>query len=159
MPSLAFSSATLLAFTIACILTIAQAARSETETEDNANIKAVENFPTSGKDQSEQASTGAARTDEKPDSVTGSERPVDGSDSPPPFKYVGNTFSSKFHRPSCPFAKCMSSYHLVFFEHRHDATDRGFTPCKYCLPPDWKTVHAVILPAQKTSANLMVSHQ
>jgi hypothetical protein len=71
-------------------------------------------------------------------------------DGRPPFKYVGKSFSNKFHRPSCPFAQCMSSNHLVFFEHRHDATDRGFKPCKYCLPANWKTVHAVILPISKS---------
>jgi len=64
---------------------------------------------------------------------------------PDPFKYVGNTFSSKFHRPSCPFAKCISHRHLVFFGRRFNAVDAGYKPCQYCLPPDWKTVHLVVL--------------
>jgi hypothetical protein len=62
-----------------------------------------------------------------------------------PFKYVGNKFSSKFHRPSCPFAKCISHCHLVYFARRYNATDAGYAPCQYCLPRDWKTVHLVVL--------------
>jgi len=64
---------------------------------------------------------------------------------PLPFKYIGNSFSSKFHRPSCPFARCISSRHLVLFARRKDATDQKFVPCRYCLPPSWTQVHAIIL--------------
>jgi hypothetical protein len=63
----------------------------------------------------------------------------------PTFKYVGNSFSSKFHRPSCPFAKCISAWHLELFAQRHDATDQGYKPCRYCLPQSWTSVHAVLL--------------
>src|SRR5579871_6046370 len=64
--------------------------------------------------------SGETKTDDGGGSIGSGERQ-------PPFKYVGNTFSSKFHRPSCPFAKAINFHHLVFFEHRHDAIDRGFT--------------------------------
>ena len=66
-----------------------------------------------------------------------------------PFKYVGNSFSNKFHRPSCPFARIMSASHIIYFEHRHDAIEKGYLPCHYCLPADWKTVNAVILPQSR----------
>jgi len=62
-----------------------------------------------------------------------------------PFKYVGNQFSCIFHRPSCPFAQCISAHHLRFFPRRCNATDQGFKPCRYCLPPFWTTVQAVLI--------------
>lgn len=61
-----------------------------------------------------------------------------------PYKYVGNLFSSKFHRPSCPFAKCMSAHNAVLFHFRKEAVDAGQKPCRYCLPKTWKTVKAAL---------------
>lgn len=71
--------------------------------------------------------------------------PLSSSSSFLPFKYVGNNSSSKFHRPSCAFAKCISHNHLVYFQRRFNAIDAGYLPCRYCLPPDWKSVHLVVL--------------
>lgn len=66
-----------------------------------------------------------------------------------PIKYWGNSFSLKFHRPSCPFAKAMSAHHVMFFNFRRQAVESGQVPCRYCLPPDWTTVRATIWhPAQ-----------
>ncbi len=65
-----------------------------------------------------------------------------------PYKYVGNSFSHKFHRPSCPFARAMSPAHLCLFHFRKQAVEAAYLPCRYCLPPDWKTVGAVILPRE-----------
>jgi len=62
-----------------------------------------------------------------------------------PIKYWGNSFSLKFHRPSCPFAKAMSAHHVMFFNFRKQAIDSGQVPCRYCLPPNWTTVRATIL--------------
>ena len=62
-----------------------------------------------------------------------------------PYKYYGNIFSHKFHRPSCPFGMCISKRHLVLFHFRKDAIEAHFAPCKYCLPAVWWTVHGVIL--------------
>lgn len=64
-----------------------------------------------------------------------------------PYKYVGNSFSLKFHRPSCPFAKAMSLHHVQLHHFRKQAVQAGQKPCKYCLPPNWKEVHASLLPA------------
>jgi hypothetical protein len=64
-----------------------------------------------------------------------------------PVKYWGNSFSLKFHRPSCPFAQAMSADHVMFFNFRKQAVDGGQTPCRYCLPPFWTTVKASILPS------------
>jgi len=75
---------------------------------------------------------------------------------PLPFKYIGNSFSGKFHRPSCPFAKCISSRHLVLFARRKDATDQMFVTCRYCLPPSWTQVHATIL--SNTKKTVVLEH-
>ena len=64
-----------------------------------------------------------------------------------PYKYVGNSFSLKFHRPSCPFAKAMSLRHVQLHHFRKQAIQAGQKPCKYCLPHDWKEVHASLAPA------------
>ncbi len=61
-----------------------------------------------------------------------------------PIKYWGNSFSLKFHRPSCPFAKAMSAHHVMFFNFRRQAVDSGQVPCRYCLPPNWTTVRATL---------------
>ncbi len=62
-----------------------------------------------------------------------------------PYKYVGNTFSLKFHRPSCVFARAMSAGRVELFHFRRQAVEAGMQPCRYCLPPDWKTVRAVVV--------------
>lgn len=72
-----------------------------------------------------------------------------------PYKYVGNNFSAKFHRPCCPFAKIMNGRHAVLFHFRKEAILAGHHPCRYCLPPVWKSVKASILnPDAKTSASV-----
>lgn len=63
-----------------------------------------------------------------------------------PYKYVGNNFSHKFHRPSCPFAKAMDVEHVELFHFRKEAIDAGQSPCRYCLPPYWKTVESKLIP-------------
>ncbi len=63
----------------------------------------------------------------------------------PIYKYTGNSFSQKFHRPSCKFARAMWRGHVVRFQYRKQAIDAGQKPCRYCLPPDWKTVGAKIM--------------
>lgn len=90
--------------------------------------------------------------------VLGQEKPVfDASTAPPapvavdqplPYKYVGNNFSGKFHRPSCLFAKAMSARHACLFHFRKQAVGAGQVPCRWCLPPNWTTVRAKILPAE-----------
>jgi hypothetical protein len=129
-----FCSALLLLFLTG---TAAQAQTQEHcyESESETCAGSVENFPSSA----------PKRT------ALEQEHALSDSGETPVFKYVGNKFSSKFHRPSCPFAKAMSQYHLVFFRERHDAVDQGFKPCKYCLPAQWKTVHLLILPSQKSA--------
>jgi hypothetical protein len=65
-----------------------------------------------------------------------------------PIKYWGNSFSGKFHRPSCPFAQVMSLRHVIFFNFRRQAVESGQTPCRYCLPPFWTSVKSKILPPE-----------
>jgi methylphosphotriester-DNA--protein-cysteine methyltransferase len=60
------------------------------------------------------------------------------------YKYVGNSFSLKFHRPSCPFAKKMWHRRMQLFHLRKDAIEAGYQPCKYCLPPYWLSVRGTI---------------
>jgi hypothetical protein len=65
-----------------------------------------------------------------------------------PIKYWGNSFSAKFHRPSCPFARAMNPAHVIFFHFRKDAIAQGQQPCRYCLPPYVRHVECQILPKQ-----------
>jgi len=65
-----------------------------------------------------------------------------------PYKYVGNSFSLKFHRPSCPFAKAMHYSRISLFHFRREAITAGMKPCRYCLPPAWGTLKGTILPQQ-----------
>jgi methylphosphotriester-DNA--protein-cysteine methyltransferase len=60
---------------------------------------------------------------------------------------VGNNFSLKFHRPSCLFARAMNAHHLELFHFRKQAVAAGMRPCRWCLPPAWKEVRAVLRPA------------
>ena len=113
----------------------AQTQEHSNESESQTGAGSVENIPSSAPERT----------------TLEEEKALSDSGETPVFKYVGNKFSSKFHRPSCPFAKAMSQYHLVFFKARHDAVDQGFKPCKYCLPKQWKTVHLLILPSQKSA--------
>lgn len=62
-----------------------------------------------------------------------------------PYKYIGNNFSMKFHKPACPFAKAMWSGHTELFHFRKDAIAAKYAPCRYCLPPQWTSVSATIL--------------
>jgi hypothetical protein len=66
----------------------------------------------------------------------------DGDDKP--YKYTGNLYSHKFHRPSCPYCRVMAIYKRTRFHFRHQAVAAGYVPCRYCLPPVWTTVRAVI---------------
>jgi len=61
-----------------------------------------------------------------------------------PYKYQGNLISRKFHRPRCPFARVMSESKKVRFHFRFQAISQGYCPCRYCLPPTWTSVQAVI---------------
>lgn len=64
-------------------------------------------------------------------------------------KYFGNSFSNKFHRPSCLFAKAISRRNLVLFQSRQQAIAAHFTPCRYCLPPVWLSVHGTIMSSDR----------
>jgi len=64
------------------------------------------------------------------------------------YKYIGNKFSNKFHRPWCPFEKAMNAHNALFFHFRHNAIAAGFKPCQYCLPLVVKRVRCVLLPSR-----------
>jgi hypothetical protein len=70
-----------------------------------------------------------------------------------PVKYWGNSYSNKFHKPSCPFAKAMNARHVVFFHLRCDAIAEGQVPCRYCLPPVVKRVQCKLLPKAELSSS------
>ena len=85
---------------------------------------------------------------------------VEPADELTPYKYVGNNFSLKFHKPSCPFAKAMWTGHTELFHFRKDAIAAKYAPCRYCLPPAWTNVNATILaPKTQTSQPAGVSGQ
>jgi hypothetical protein len=62
-----------------------------------------------------------------------------------PYKYVGNRYTHKFHRLSCPFAQAMANYNVEYFHFRKEAIEHGDKPCHWCLPPWWKSVSATIV--------------
>jgi hypothetical protein len=66
-----------------------------------------------------------------------------------PYKYFGNSYSQKFHRPSCPYGRVISTAHLMPFHFRREAVAAGFAPCHYCLPQEWGSVRCFILPPQE----------
>lgn len=75
-------------------------------------------------------------------------------------KYIGNSFSLKFHRPACPFAKVMRKSRRVYFAYRNAAIDAGQRPCRYCLPPWWLKVEAKLLnPSLQTDSGKQESQQ
>jgi hypothetical protein len=69
-----------------------------------------------------------------------------------PARYWGNSFSLKFHQPSCPFAQAMNPRHVQFFQNLDQATSSGEKPCRYCLPPYWTAVHCILLTPQPARA-------
>ncbi len=70
-----------------------------------------------------------------------------------PVKYWGNSFSLKFHRPSCAFARAMNARHVVFFHFRRQAIESGQRPCRYCLPPFIKRVECKLLPRERANGS------
>jgi hypothetical protein len=99
------------------------------------------NFPLSSLANPEALSNNKSRTPQVPKNLNSQGNEI------LPYKYIGNTFSNKFHRPWCPFSQVMNAKHANFFCFRYQAIDDGFTPCRYCLPPYTKSVHAVLLHA------------
>jgi len=50
------------------------------------------------------------------------------------YQYIGNKFSKKFHRLTCPWAQKISEENRVYFKTRDEALKQGFVPCKVCNP-------------------------
>ena len=48
--------------------------------------------------------------------------------------YVGSRNSTKYHYPSCVWAKKIKSQNLVTFGNKQEAGARGYIPCKVCKP-------------------------
>jgi endonuclease YncB( thermonuclease family) len=48
--------------------------------------------------------------------------------------YIGNRWSKKFHRPTCPFGKQTTSRHVVRLTTKKEAFMNGYSPCRRCLP-------------------------
>lgn len=61
------------------------------------------------------------------------------------YKFVGNTFSRKFHKPGCEFAAKMDASRVVFFKTREEAEKAGQKPCNWCLPGWLKDVRGQVL--------------
>ncbi len=75
------------------------------------------------------------------------------------YKYRGNSFSNKFHRPWCPFSQAMNIDHVILFHFRCEAVAQGFAPCQYCLPHAWKSVQCRLLkPNSATSVGEFPKH-
>lgn len=102
--------------------------------------------PSNQEQEEKHSNASTATTDFFPEGLAEPQEPQAEIDNIKPiYKYIGNSFSFKFHRPSCPFAKAMWRGHVIRFEYRKQAIDAGQKPCRYCLPPYWKSVGAKIL--------------
>jgi hypothetical protein len=49
-------------------------------------------------------------------------------------KYIGNSYTKKFHLNTCRYVSQISSDHVVYFSTRQAAVNAGYTPCKVCNP-------------------------
>ncbi|MCL6471375.1 MAG: thermonuclease family protein [Firmicutes bacterium] len=49
-------------------------------------------------------------------------------------RFVGNLNSKVYHRPSCPYAKKISSNNVINFATAEAAKNQGYRPCKTCNP-------------------------
>ncbi len=69
-------------------------------------------------------------------------------------KFVGNSETKKFHKPSCEWAKKMNKENKVEFASTADAKKAGYEPCKVCLPEKTakKAASAATSAAAKTEA-------
>lgn len=47
--------------------------------------------------------------------------------------FLGNRYSRRFHRLTCPFGKAMKPDRRMIFQTKYDAFWAGFSPCKKCL--------------------------
>ncbi|MBK9142887.1 MAG: hypothetical protein IPM23_10360 [Candidatus Melainabacteria bacterium] len=61
------------------------------------------------------------------------------------YKFVGNAFSGKFHKPGCEFAAKMDASRVVFFKTREEAEKAGQKPCNWCLPGWLKNVRGQVV--------------
>jgi methylphosphotriester-DNA--protein-cysteine methyltransferase len=50
------------------------------------------------------------------------------------FKYIGSSFSMKYHRPQCEWAQKISKHNRVTFKGGKEAVAAGYAPCKVCRP-------------------------
>ena len=48
--------------------------------------------------------------------------------------YVGNRKTKVFHVSTCGFVPRISENHVVEFDDRDEAVNRGYRPCQKCLP-------------------------
>jgi methylphosphotriester-DNA--protein-cysteine methyltransferase len=51
------------------------------------------------------------------------------------YKYVANSFSKKYHRPTCATAKNIAKNNLIKFKTAKEAVDAGYFSCQVCKPP------------------------
>jgi micrococcal nuclease len=48
--------------------------------------------------------------------------------------YMGNKYSRRFHKPTCPFGKTTSPKNRISLKGRYEAFWEGYAPCKRCNP-------------------------
>jgi len=51
-----------------------------------------------------------------------------------PAPFVGSTERDKFHKPACRWAHQIQAAHLISFETRSEALEKGYAPCGSCKP-------------------------
>jgi micrococcal nuclease len=48
--------------------------------------------------------------------------------------YIGNRHSTRFHRPSCEYAKQIADRNKIIFRTKEEALDSGYSSCRTCKP-------------------------
>jgi len=52
----------------------------------------------------------------------------------PQYKYIGSINSTKYHRPTCEWAKKIKPKNAIYFKDKKEAEQIGYVPCKVCKP-------------------------
>lgn len=60
-------------------------------------------------------------------------------------RYIGNRQTYKLHRLTCPYRLVMRAELEKKFVCRAAAIQESFIPCRYCLPPVWKSVRGRVM--------------
>lgn len=61
------------------------------------------------------------------------------------YRFVGNTYSKKFHKPQCEFTRKMNVKHVILIESKKIAESKSYKECNWCMPKWTKSVSSKIV--------------